>query len=869
MTGSRTGEGWSQYTSFADGVYYSENNTSGEKYIYSPKNLKLTKGTYTLSFDFKTDGFKKYSGTGNEGVQLFFLDGDFSPMNHHRIQYADISTNWKHYIWTFEVEEDCSGDAYIRFDNDRTSSYTNPTKLWVKDVKLEKGNKATGWSPAPEDVDSKADAIRDIANEALGDAKAAMKNLTDMSSDSILTPQEKVSVANEWACIQKEYQQNTTNATTMGMTSDTAYTTYQSKYSALSTYVSGLALSTKSNTTIVQSVFQTNFSAYYAANVAFLNALADKVAKLEVDKIEVGGRNLLRYTDQTMYFSKFTAWQSSLIDFVDGWIKVEQKANATTSGVITDKTSNISLLEKGKKYVLSFDAYIDSASSSSSLQLSYNYIMSNGGNFATNTSVSITKTPTRYNIEFTYNGTTTQNFGAMIGASKSGCPIFYVKNIKLERGNKPTDWTPAPEDVDAKVSALDYLKAALTDGSTEITGGLTMTNVLMLKNLADDVTAGMSGMTTYKDKEDKVLMWGGGTYEEAYAASNSENYYKSGITPITTLLKKDGTGKIGIFKISETQAIVKTNQGEILIDATENNGGVYIKDTNGTIKSAIINDSISKYEPPTPDEETLGSLTQSSYKTVYTNNQSDSTITVVPLLESLKTRNGYTNKVKAAFGREGIYVKVTTGQVSSSYPSGTPSIQLYIQLVRNGVAVKYFNTTMELYQSSGATCVFQTAIGKGTPLTLEQNIDANTEYSIVLRAVRSGGQYWGTTKIEWMGGIDVTNQYYPIYTPKTVIGIDGVVAAYNLDTFFKVQNTSDGQKIFAKGLSQAKGTPGSGELYVTSDFIDAFKAFVTKAKELFAAARYVGSNGEYSDNANTACDNILNELDTTSIIANS
>jgi len=47
----------------------------------------------------------------------------------------------------------------------------------------------------------------------------------------------------------------------------------------------------------------------------------------------------------------------------------------------------------------------------------------------------------------------------------------YVKNIKLERGNKATDWTPAPEDVKAysDTVAASTLAAAATDAQTKAT----------------------------------------------------------------------------------------------------------------------------------------------------------------------------------------------------------------------------------------------------------------------------------------------------------------------------------------------------------------------------------------------------------------
>lgn len=43
---------------------------------------------------------------------------------------------------------------------------------------------------------------------------------------------------------------------------------------------------------------------------------------------------------------------------------------------------------------------------------------------------------------------------------------IYIKNIKLERGTKATDWTPAPEDTDSKITSLETWK---TEASQKIT----------------------------------------------------------------------------------------------------------------------------------------------------------------------------------------------------------------------------------------------------------------------------------------------------------------------------------------------------------------------------------------------------------------
>lgn len=131
-----------------------------------------------------------------------------------------------------------------------------------------------------------------------------------------------------------------------------------------------------------------------------------------------------------------------------------------------------------------------------------------------------------------------------------------------------------------------YLKRALNKGTTEISGGLLMTNVLALKNEQGTISAGMSGLQGDINHPENVLMWGGGTYQQAlYASKNAEYKKSSNGTPITTLIKKDGTCKIGIFRINDTQAIVKTNNGTVIIDT---NTGICCYRNEGTDPIIVI-----------------------------------------------------------------------------------------------------------------------------------------------------------------------------------------------------------------------------------------------------------------------------------------
>lgn len=63
------------------------------------------------------------------------------------------------------------------------------------------------------------------------------------------------------------------------------------------------------------------------------------------------------------------------------------------------------------------------------------------------------------------------------------------------------------EAVTESVESMDYLKQAMEQGSSEEKGGLYLLNVLLLRNLKGEVTAGVSGL-----QEDEVPFWSGANY---------------------------------------------------------------------------------------------------------------------------------------------------------------------------------------------------------------------------------------------------------------------------------------------------------------------------------------------------------------------
>lgn len=751
-------------------------------------------------------------------------------------------------------------------------------------IKLEEGNKATPTYNMP---------ISSIAQWA----EESLQQLSDMSNDGILTPQEKKNVSNEWSEIQGMYSVNSNNVTSLfGSSKPTEWTEYNTKYSNLRTYITSLNLGSGSNTTITKTTFQTKFSEYYNADVNLQKAIAKKSAELEVAAMEIGGRNLLLQTCLNQYIDKWSVWQSSKV-LSNGWCKVTQNSGASSVGIITPKESDGAIIENGHSYILSFDCYLDTSALADSINANYCYLMfSSGGNYSIGNYATINKTPRRVSIPFTFSGNRTEKFGAMIGCNGANIPAFYIKDIKLEKGTKATDWTPAPEDVDAKVSALDYLKEAL-ENDTDVTGGIVATTHIQLRdwtgkyidkngtvyNESGDgrtkqykVNAGLSGLD-----DDNVLAWGGGDYEDAVeAAQNSDpesgngTYAKKDGTEITTLIKKDGTGKIGIFKISDTQAIVKTNQGEVLIDATDDNGGVYIKNTSNQIKAAIVSGSIEQY---IPESSTSGTITR-PYSTALSSDYIETGAAGGTCTTNIgktfwdniwKAQSGYNNIITVSF--ENFTINQYLWKSSSGTPTGRVTVTFSLMKNNTVVSSKAITTgaasSLESSQMPNSYNNYITqATNQNFKLT-DSTLYTPYNYSLKVSVTSSSPNCLG--QLRFGGTIKVTYISSPAYIAKTIIATDGVLSAYDDSKYFMVQNTDKGQKIFAKGLNTERGTDGSGELYVTSDFINAFTSLCNTLKAAFDDVRFEGNNGDHSTAIATALQDVIDELGVTSIIANS
>ena len=167
---------------------------------------------------------------------------------------------------------------------------------------------------------------------------------------------------------------------------------------------------------------------------------------MEVGKLTLGTRNYLQKTDVTKYFDEWLPWGSTLELTNDGYVKITPTEGAGGVGAYPPRLATI---KAGETYTVSFEAYAEK-----DITMSYFYVMDADGNSRISRTVNITTTPARYSFTFAPS-VDFDNCSILFGyaaATVGESVIFYLRNPKLEKGNKATDWTPAPEDTTTELS---------------------------------------------------------------------------------------------------------------------------------------------------------------------------------------------------------------------------------------------------------------------------------------------------------------------------------------------------------------------------------------------------------------------------------
>lgn len=482
----RTSSGTTVYNNVVSDMYLVASDIDGQKTV--------------LSFDITFNAIvARASGdipTGEKSavsIQLASPDSDASISQYpFAYQITDLSNRTIHcvvknaaYAW-----KKPSG-IKLRFRSDHIESGT----VTISNLRLVVGDKEGGWWPAPEDTQDQIQQIK--------------QDLDDAISDSILTPSEKLMINNEIQRIKQEYTKLKETSENLGLASNTAYTNYNKAYSVLiNDYVPTLKLNEQTNTSIVTSDFKEKFNTYYNTKEALDKTIKELVQSVQdnLDNMEVGAKNMLR--NSSFRYNKAAGSDSSKIWWTinNNTIKVDEEfkhngnnsikfeksgSDSTSTGRLMIPTTNYFNYDLGDKYTFSgwmmapdvtkitsnVDAWIMfryGVPKSTEGDIGYTYTAC-GAKSASITPAQFSKAGnyTWFRFSVTYwlnqhpNGNTSNYplFVTCAVCSNSTTGTVYLASPKFERGEKATDWSPAPEDAqdyldDAAQSAQDAADAA-------------------------------------------------------------------------------------------------------------------------------------------------------------------------------------------------------------------------------------------------------------------------------------------------------------------------------------------------------------------------------------------------------------------------
>jgi hypothetical protein len=311
---------------------------------------------------------------------------------------------------------------------------------------------------------------------------------------------------------------------------------------------------------------------------------------------------------------------------------------------------------------------------------------------------------------------------------------------------------------------------------------------------------------------------------------------------ITTLIRKDGTGKIGIFKISKTQAVVDVpNQGKVVIDASKSDAGIRFFNNDGMLVSGLILGSIKGYsDAPRDDSETTENIyIEYSQVSGLIGHEGENVFSIV-------RESGDVPKEGVVVESEGNYIKTTTTKIISSsmqigpifangeidvevqfgsVPSGsiecvfrdnngTESTEIYNLSFENigGSNQQYKAVLSEEIISVGSSKYYKGNITVGITLNLEGTSLVVNSCNLYVSQDKSGNRetYTVSTKTTYK------------YHPYTLVGVDGFVSVKDNQRYFVIDNSGSEQKILTSGLptydssthpNHVKGLE-KGQLYV-------------------------------------------------------
>jgi hypothetical protein len=604
----------------SDGSAFVINNNSNFRFQYHPDVNVMIGATYVVSAYYRD-----VSGAQAHQFQIAYTTASGKYADFHGVTGTrEVGDGWKQSYLVFTIPDTIKTSnlitVYLRSGADYTL-YNH--SYYIKNVKLELGNKVTTWSPAPEDV---VDAINTkvsttVFNEVKQTVDENSANITKMTetiktkadgstvttltntvnsvkqtansnSSSISSLTTTVSNVQTTANTAKSTA-NTAKSTadTANNTANTAKSTADSAKSTATTAnnTANTAKSTADSALTKVNTLTTTVTSQGSSITQLQTSINNKVWKTDitesVNNLQVGGRNLLKGTHKTEVTYTYPT---------SGW--VDRGSWVTTVPLDADY------------YTLSF--WAKSTKAGDKIRIHFynpsNSVLQQGSQGQTHVSGDgtcnfvLSTTLTHYWVTYrlqTKNSTRNVAIPRLFAGWGSGTLTF--KWEKVEEGTKATSWSPAPEDVDSSINAVDNkvttvsnsytaLNQTVSSLSTEVSQtqqNLTnnySTTTTMLNKITQDIKDGRSSISlalsgTYAKSSD---------VSKTYATKTSLNLYikkdpktgelKSAIEAIADTINITARGGLNLsgnrFTLSSTNTSI-TADGTITCNNLIANGG--------------------------------------------------------------------------------------------------------------------------------------------------------------------------------------------------------------------------------------------------------------------------------------------------------
>ncbi len=388
--------------------------------------------------------------------------------------YSDISAHvtvdsrdYKRYSVVFDYQK---SEGQTRLSVEIVTYEKDGTVFNIKKPKLELGNIATDWTPAPEDVDV---AISEVSADII-QHKQSQATVNKSTADKLDSLTARVGLSeSEIQLIQK-------TASEKDKSFSTKLETLESKVAQNTSGISDLK-ETKASKDEVASLARKELKSEWTDEVnATKLDLTSKITALEqtvsnenkslavksetleakFNQLQIGGRNLLKHSEKLNKNWGKNGGVTLDTDHGIATLTANGRLVALSQVLIEDQVE-----VKDGKVVLSFDA-LSNKSGKLNLRLR-RYTGSTYSDISAYVTVD-SRDYKRYSVVFDYQKSEGQTrLSVEIVTYEKDGTVFNIKKPKLELGNIVTDWTPAPEDVDSTLSEVNASISSLKNTTAE------------------------------------------------------------------------------------------------------------------------------------------------------------------------------------------------------------------------------------------------------------------------------------------------------------------------------------------------------------------------------------------------------------------